>query len=121
MYSSPVNGTLCFLPFSNIMILGGKENTQYVYSNCKKKAVQIMVGGGNRDSYIEIFKSLKNPALTSGLIYSLAMFVVNKIEYVRFGVFTVDTMKNGIFWDVTPCGSCKNRRFGVTQRLLHQG
>jgi hypothetical protein len=19
------------------------------------------------------------------------------------------TMKNGVFWDVTPCGSCKNR------------
>jgi hypothetical protein len=21
-------------------------------------------------------------------------------------------MKNAVFWDVTPCGSCKNRRFG---------
>jgi hypothetical protein len=21
-------------------------------------------------------------------------------------------MTNGVFWDVTPCGSCKNRRFG---------
>jgi hypothetical protein len=21
-------------------------------------------------------------------------------------------MKNGVFWDVTLCGSCKNRRFG---------
>jgi hypothetical protein len=20
-------------------------------------------------------------------------------------------MKNGVFWDVMPCGSCKNRRF----------
>jgi hypothetical protein len=29
-------------------------------------------------------------------------------------------MKNGVFWDVTPCGSCKNRRFGGTQRLHHQ-
>jgi hypothetical protein len=24
------------------------------------------------------------------------------------------TLKNGVFWDVTPCGSCKNRRFGGT-------
>jgi hypothetical protein len=24
------------------------------------------------------------------------------------------TMKNGVFWDITPCGSCKNRGFGVT-------
>jgi hypothetical protein len=31
------------------------------------------------------------------------------------------TMKNGVFWDVTPCGSCKKRRFGGTWRLLHQG
>jgi hypothetical protein len=31
----------------------------------------------------------------------------------------VVTMKNGVFWDVTPCGSCKNRRFGGTSRLHH--
>jgi hypothetical protein len=30
-------------------------------------------------------------------------------------------MKNAVFWDVAPCGSCKNRRFGGTQRLHHQG
>jgi hypothetical protein len=23
-------------------------------------------------------------------------------------------LKNGVVWDVTPCGSCKNRRFGGT-------
>jgi 7-cyano-7-deazaguanine synthase in queuosine biosynthesis len=22
--------------------------------------------------------------------------------------------KNGVFWDVKPCGSCENRRFGGT-------
>jgi hypothetical protein len=30
--------------------------------------------------------------------------------YVRFEVFPAVTMKNGVFWDVTLCGSCKNRR-----------
>jgi hypothetical protein len=30
-------------------------------------------------------------------------------------------MKNDIFWDVTPCGSCKNRRFGGTYRIHLQG
>jgi hypothetical protein len=30
----------------------------------------------------------------------------------RFEVVTAVTMKNGVFWDVTPCGSCKNLRFG---------
>jgi hypothetical protein len=31
---------------------------------------------------------------------------------VRFEAFTAVTMKNGVFWDVTPCASCKNRHFG---------
>jgi hypothetical protein len=39
---------------------------------------------------------------------------------VRFEVFTAVTLKNGVFWDVTPCGFCKNQCFGATYRLLHQ-
>jgi hypothetical protein len=35
-------------------------------------------------------------------------------HYVRFEVFTAVTMQNGVFPDVTPYGSCKNRRFGGT-------
>jgi hypothetical protein len=31
------------------------------------------------------------------------------IPHVRLDVLTAVTMKNGVFWDVTPCGSCKNR------------
>jgi hypothetical protein len=34
--------------------------------------------------------------------------------HVRFEVFTAVTMKNGVFWAVTPRGSCKNRCFGGT-------
>jgi hypothetical protein len=34
---------------------------------------------------------------------------------------TLWLLKNGVFWVVTPCDSCKNRRFGGTWRLLHQG
>jgi hypothetical protein len=33
---------------------------------------------------------------------------------VRLEVFKAVTMKNSVFWDVTPCGSCKNRRFEGT-------
>jgi hypothetical protein len=29
-------------------------------------------------------------------------------------------MKNGVFWDGTPCGPCKNRRFRGILRLRHQ-
>jgi hypothetical protein len=38
----------------------------------------------------------------------------DNLTVVRFEVFTAVTMKNGVLWDVTPCGSCKNRRFGGT-------
>jgi hypothetical protein len=33
---------------------------------------------------------------------------------VRFEVIAAVTVKNTVFWDVTPRGSCKNRRFGRT-------
>jgi hypothetical protein len=42
---------------------------------------------------------------------------ISKIEkYVKivgFEVFTAVTMKNAVFWDVTPCGFIVNRRFGA--------
>jgi hypothetical protein len=32
----------------------------------------------------------------------------------------VVTMKNVVFWDVSPCGSCRNRRFvGMYRFHLH--
>jgi hypothetical protein len=37
--------------------------------------------------------------------------MVDTYVYVRFDVSTAVTMKNGVFWDVVSCGSCKNRRF----------
>jgi hypothetical protein len=39
----------------------------------------------------------------------------------RFEVFTAVTMKNTVFWYVSPCGSFKYRRFEGTYRLHHQG
>jgi hypothetical protein len=40
--------------------------------------------------------------------------------YVRFEVFTAVAIKNAVFWDVTPCGSCKIQRFGVMHRRYHR-
>jgi hypothetical protein len=39
----------------------------------------------------------------------------------RFEIFTAMAMKNTVFWDVTTRGSCKNRSFGGTYRLHHDG
>jgi hypothetical protein len=44
----------------------------------------------------------------------LALLDKELVADVRFEVFTAVTVKNGVFRDVTPCGSCKNRRFGGT-------
>jgi hypothetical protein len=41
--------------------------------------------------------------------------------YVRFEVSTAVTMMILIFWEMTPCGSYKNRRFGGSYRLHLQG
>jgi hypothetical protein len=38
----------------------------------------------------------------------------------RFDVFTAVTIKNAVFCDVTPCGSCKKRGFGGMQSLHPQ-
>jgi hypothetical protein len=40
--------------------------------------------------------------------------------YVKFKGFTAATMKNAVFWNVTPCDSCEDRRFGATYLLHHQ-
>jgi hypothetical protein len=45
----------------------------------------------------------------------------NSSKYVRFEVFMAVSMKNAVFWDVTSCGSCKNRCFGGTESHHHQG
>jgi hypothetical protein len=41
----------------------------------------------------------------------MSAVMLNEITLLRFEVFAAVTMKNDVFWDVTPRGSCKNRRF----------
>jgi hypothetical protein len=53
--------------------------------------------------------------MVSGLLISYDD-KMHKIDHKR-----VEFVQNCVFWVVTPCGSCKNRRFGGTWRLLHQG
>jgi hypothetical protein len=45
---------------------------------------------------------------------SQAKFLTNSVLPLRLEVFTAVTMKNAVFWDVMPCDSVKNRRFGGT-------
>jgi hypothetical protein len=54
-------------------------------------------------------------------VVSLAKSVFSYDLLVSIEDFTAVTMKNGVFWDVTPCGYCKNRSFGGTWSPLLQG
>jgi hypothetical protein len=62
-----------------------------------------------------VYKKPPFPVKTDKLSKKLVRFkvytaVTIKMSYVRFENFTAVTMTNGVFWDVTPSGSCKNRR-----------
>jgi hypothetical protein len=41
--------------------------------------------------------------------------------YVRFAVFTAVIKKNAVFWDVVPCGSCRNGRIEGPYHFHLQG
>jgi hypothetical protein len=50
--------------------------------------------------------------------YITSSLQTNTLYYVRFEAFTSVTMKNGVFWDVTPCGSCHLVFLRSVRRLL---
>jgi hypothetical protein len=56
--------------------------------------------------------SLRDTPFDRGEIPEKCGKLYNEHMSVRFEVFTAVTMNNDVFWDVTPCCSCKNRRFG---------
>jgi hypothetical protein len=62
-----------------------------------------------------VSSSVRSHISWSSKVQNISFALVGTINiHVRFEVFTAVTMKNGVFWNVTPCGSCKNRRFGGT-------
>jgi hypothetical protein len=65
--------------------------------------------------------------VSSGMLRRVALVRTDVSEELSVSFIRVTTigelgttLKNGVFWVVTPCGSCKNRRFGGTWHLLHQ-
>jgi hypothetical protein len=52
--------------------------------------------------------------MTRIMLVVLLYYFKYSMDSESFEVFTAVIMKNCVFWDVTPCGSCKNRRFGGT-------
>jgi hypothetical protein len=61
-------------------------------------------------------QSLTLNAPNTGNVYTSPEVPLHRFTYLQITQF----LKKSVFRDVTPCGSCKNRRFGGTWRLLHQ-
>jgi hypothetical protein len=60
-----------------------------------------------------LYSEISQP-LQSYFSYTFLAFNTLKHEiHIKISKFSL-IMKNGVFWDVMPCGSCKNRRFGGT-------
>jgi hypothetical protein len=96
----------------------------------KRYASVLITGKDIRCPFRYIFLSSAPSVLVRGcspcLIYSPAVSLricrhSADVVIVGFEVFTAVILKNVVFWDVTPCDSCKNRRFGGTWRLHNQG
>jgi hypothetical protein len=61
----------------------------------------------------EILQNRLSSTVVKNLDGSSIVFIETFLSLVRSQVFTAVTMKNDVFWDVRPCGSCKNRSFGA--------
>jgi hypothetical protein len=60
----------------------------------------------------------RNPVNTSEVTHYVSATESSRLVLGRFVVFTAVAMKNTVFWDVSPRGSCKNRRFGRWKRYV---
>jgi hypothetical protein len=47
-------------------------------------------------------------------VIEIIIVIIVVLLLVVVMVVRISVMKNSVFWDVTPCGSCKNRRVGGT-------
>jgi hypothetical protein len=50
--------------------------------------------------------------------YRIVMIITFSIAV---NIYSIRILKNAVFWNMTPCGCCKNRCFGGTYRLRDQG
>jgi hypothetical protein len=55
--------------------------------------------------------------MVSQSVYFVTEFVCSRKVLKQIFINNI-ILQNGVIWDVTPCGSCKDRRFGGTYRLL---
>jgi hypothetical protein len=73
-------------------------------SSPQRRRADRFVNLSNRCAYEKVTISLPD----------IEEVTINEKNVVRFEFFTAVTMRNGVFWNVKRCGSCKSRCFGGT-------
>jgi hypothetical protein len=88
------------------------QNSWFVWNVGRRGLEQLNYVPGKMYSVQEVeSKYWPTSVLKETEVFRWPIELGNKWVNVRFEVFTAATMKNGVFRDVTPYGSCKNRRF----------
>jgi hypothetical protein len=103
------NGTMCYKNVLNDCDISNGNGTSL-----------ITLSGSTHVGWVrEVWGCIQNCEWPHHASQRCANRYENKRKCCR--IFTAVTMKNAFFWDVTPCGSCKNRRFGGSCHLHLQG
>jgi serine/threonine protein kinase len=119
--SREANSILCLV--SSLSFPSSVQVTEVFWKTfCYVKTNYKLCGINYSNKILHLYTYLLTPWLTGIRTFSSSMtrlffFCISSIQLrflVRFEAFMAVTMKNGVFWDVTPCGSCNNRRFGGT-------
>jgi hypothetical protein len=82
-------------------------------------SLQCKIWGFHGGDYEECrLLGYKNPVHTSQKTYYVSATGPSRLILCKNRGFNGGDYENAVFWDITPCGSCKNRRFGGTYRLI---
>jgi hypothetical protein len=68
--------------------------------------------GSTTDQIFCIHQILEKKWEYNETVHQLFVDFKKAYDSVRREILYNILIENGVFWDVTPCGSCKNRRFG---------
>jgi hypothetical protein len=110
---------LIWIPSNNVISFGDNKEEQVPISNISEAtwrcSWRVLVQISATDYSKHVWVHSKDCGCFEGSRSCNTMLIMCSICSLSI------ILKNAVVWDVTPCGSCKNRLFGRTWRPHHQG